>query len=457
MAARRRSIPKFAILRDDDRQFVMETRGSRYGAFAIFIFLAVLFLIPFFVADDTGTKIESGLIGWPLAGLALYVLATAECWEVDKATGKVVYDRRFKPRSTVRFTRADVAASQIAERRAESFSGDRRGRHRRASTTWYVLFAYLRDGRRFELNVSDDLAFIERVHEAVLGTPPPEPVPYSWYRHPWLKAFDPLVAPIRALWSGKKAPGPAPAAGEDEKIGPHRVSEWIELLRSVKTDERHDAAMALSMTQKPDARSLPALVRALDDPEARVRRVAVQAIRHLGVPPEAVPALNRVLGNPGEEAATRAATANALSAAGREAVETARAALREALAHSDPDLRFWAAHVLFGHGAPADEALIRGVISGLEAPLTRSLAIGAIGSIGRPARAAVPALTALLAAGDASIRSEAARALAKMRRYAQDAVPALTAMSDDPDEWCRSSARDALKSVNPARARRLRR
>ena len=123
--------------------------------------------------------------------------------------------------------------------------------------------------------------------------------------------------------------------------------------------------------------------------------------------------------------------------------------LREALAHPDPQLRFDVAWALFNNGAPAEQALIGGLIAGLDTKYSRGLAANAIGRIGRPARAAVPRLAALLADEDALCRADAARALVTMRQYAQEAVPALARLLGGRDEQCRYLAADALASIGP--------
>jgi HEAT repeat protein len=162
--------------------------------------------------------------------------------------------------------------------------------------------------------------------------------------------------------------------------------------------------------------AVPVLIELLQDREgtsradAEVRRVAAQALGHIGPQAHAaVPALTGALADP--DPLVRLAAADTLGKIGPAAVD-AVPALAELLKTDEPVLLLKAIRKL------------RGVN-----------------------QAAIPALVATLAHADAEARENAAEALGEIGPAAREAAPALRALLEDPNEKVRTEAARALERI----------
>ena len=166
--------------------------------------------------------------------------------------------------------------------------------------------------------------------------------------------------------------------------------------------------------------AVPALVRALDDPHARVRRTAASSLGRIGSPAaEAVPALEARLRD--EDRFVRAASAGALASLGSSA-GTAVPALIQALQDEEKQVRWGAAEAL-GRLGPSAEAAVPALIETLhdQDRFARESAATALGMIGEKAQHAVPAL--IDAAADLGVA--AIEGLAGIGPKAVPAIPTL--------------------------------
>ncbi|WP_067046912.1 HEAT repeat domain-containing protein [Methanofollis ethanolicus] len=199
-----------------------------------------------------------------------------------------------------------------------------------------------------------------------------------------------LLAALIAVMAA--APVPAPEGG---------ARDLAPLLRSRSPERRYGAAVSLGRTGDPAA--VPALEKALSDPDPGVRWMALEALGAIGNP--ALPVLTRLLGS------------------------------------DDIDLRWGAAVTLGDIGDPAAvEPLARALEDGDRYVRTRAaLALAALG---------VPALPSLAAAAghrDAGVRWAAALALGKIG--SPDSIPALSPLVSDTDPAVRWKAVEALGAI----------
>jgi HEAT repeat protein len=255
------------------------------------------------------------------------------------------------------------------------------------------------------------------------------------------------------------------------------VSALIEALRDQDADVRRAAAEALGWIGAP---AVPALSEALRDQDKDVRGAAVWALRGIGAP--AVPALSaalrdqdwrvrfeaaRVLGQMGEVAApavpvlieilrdqdvfVRSTAAGALWNISQNPVGIP--ILIQALRDQDRYGRSAAARALGQMGdATAVPSLIE--VLGDQDRYGRSAAARALGRIGDAT--AVPALREALRDQNWDVRREAANALGRIGEAAAPAVPALIEALRDESEYVRSEAAEALGEIGEAAVPALR-
>lgn len=190
---------------------------------------------------------------------------------------------------------------------------------------------------------------------------------------------------------------PVPATGEGART-------LVPLLRSRSPERRYGAAAALRRAGDPEA--VPALKKALSDPDPGVRWMALEALGAIGSP--ALPVLTALLGS------------------------------------DDIDLRWGAAVALGEIGDPeAVGPLARSLEDEDRYVRTRAaLALAAIGA------RALPSLAAAAGHRDAGVRWAAALALGKIG--SPDGIPPLSVLVADPDPGVRWKAAEALGAVGGA-------
>jgi HEAT repeat protein len=102
----------------------------------------------------------------------------------------------------------------------------------------------------------------------------------------------------------------APGCGRSRPTlaGGKPVGHWVRALKDPDPRVRKKAALKLGNVGPGDARALPALVGALKDPDARVRREAIRALLKFGpAAREALPALAEARSDPDPQARAEAA------------------------------------------------------------------------------------------------------------------------------------------------------
>jgi HEAT repeat protein len=193
--------------------------------------------------------------------------------------------------------------------------------------------------------------------------------------------------------------------------------------------------------------ALPILVEDVADSNVQTRRGTIDTLEALGpaAGPE-VPALARALADPDRFVRWAAARTLGKIGAGEKAVTV------PGLAHLlfDPDLgvRLSASQALDRYGPAAEEA----VPELIQATRTsdaemRIAAMHTLEKIGAGAKGAVPAVAAALSDPDAAVRRAAAQTLGQFGALAASAEPALRKAMDDPDSDVRNAAGDALLSI----------
>ncbi len=196
---------------------------------------------------------------------------------------------------------------------------------------------------------------------------------------------------------------------------PAKAHAWLVKRSTARQARRASAALALSVTAKQTTAGLPALIRALSDPDLEVAATAGQTLARMGRP--AVPDLALVLRVTNQLASARIAALTALVHIGREA-GPATPELTSLL--SDPDSR------------------------------TTQLAIEALSRIGRPA---VPSLALALRSANLQVRTNALLALAHAGSAAAEAIPQMLQMvsTDDQKALVLSVVANVLPMSQPAR------
>ena len=193
------------------------------------------------------------------------------------------------------------------------------------------------------------------------------------------------------------------------------------LIRALENDaSRIGAATTLGRIGAPAKAAIPALVTALGDKSAEVRREVLYALAAIG--PDSRQALAAVVRSLASDpdAATRHAAAYALGTLGP-AAKDAVPALRKSLEADDRFLVMvsaWALAKIEPKSVEIAELVLPILIESLksEQEPVQLEAADALGSLGALAAEAVPALTASLDDDDESVRKAAAAALAKIQR-----------------------------------------
>lgn len=171
--------------------------------------------------------------------------------------------------------------------------------------------------------------------------------------------------------------------------------------------------------------ALPALVKALDDSDSKVREAAAHAIGQMG--PDGLPALSGMLNHQDKYVRRNAAWAlGKLGPLARPALPSLCAALKD----NDPRTASGIAQALGNMGADAADAIpaLAEAMRGTNIVLCR-LAAKALSQIGPPA---VATLIAHLQHSDPFIRGESALAIGWMGAVARSAVPFLTQVVRGP-------------------------
>jgi hypothetical protein len=225
-----------------------------------------------------------------------------------------------------------------------------------------------------------------------------------------------------------------------EQLGAAGTDTISDLTNVVENDSSPGvrAAAAITLGQiggRPEV-AVPALTRALGDPNERVRSAAAFALEKLGERArEAVPLLIQALEDPDIRA--RWAAMKVLGAIGR-AARPAVPPLIEALRNGEPEAAYALAKI-----AGDDRQVIDAMIEALRNPAMRNV----IGSFGEPA---IPALLSLAEdkSEDASVRIAAVEFIWVMGDKARNAVSALKKLSATAeDSGLTQTAEDAWRGI----------
>jgi HEAT repeat protein len=256
---------------------------------------------------------------------------------------------------------------------------------------------------------------------------------------------------LRKAESVPKLDGPAPKEKKPEKKPEKSGAAFrrdVALATVLVADvaaERRDPDPILDGLE----RALPALEAGMRDPDVRARRAAIDAVELLGErAAPAVPALRRALSDP--DRFVRWAAARTLGRVGVEHAAVAVPDLARLSADPDLDVRQVAMTVLerFGPAARAAVPDLTRAAAGGEGTV-RVVAMHALEAIGPEARSAIPTLTAALDARDARVLIAASHALASFGAASRQAVPSLEKLLNDPDSNVRQAASDAILAIAP--------
>lgn len=195
-------------------------------------------------------------------------------------------------------------------------------------------------------------------------------------------------------------------------------------------------------------KSIPSLLKALEDPDVRVRLAALDMLETLGTEAvSATPTLNKLLGDPNKFVRWSAARTLGKIGVSPVAGQTADGLIK-LLKDSDLDLQLTASLALEKLG-PAMRSAVPALVEALHAPDAnlRIAAMRALVGIGRDAEPALPEITAALADKDSRVRRTAAEALARFGPAARPAIGALSETLKDSDPDVRKAASDALLTI----------
>lgn len=216
------------------------------------------------------------------------------------------------------------------------------------------------------------------------------------------------------------------------------------LQRRLRDSNRHRRLMAAWMlaAQEKEERSLKALIEGLGEAQHPVcRRLALEGLRALGIKARSgVPAILRLLSDPSAKVRSRAITT--LGQISSDAVRCVPALIK-ALGDASRDVRASAVLALGrfrGRAAAAHPTLLR-LLHQDPAWQVREVAPGALGAIGVKLELTIPALIQALSDDSSRPRSQAAWALARLRAKA---VPALIPALQSADPLVRVGAVRAL-------------
>lgn len=200
----------------------------------------------------------------------------------------------------------------------------------------------------------------------------------------------------------------------------------------ISADKTVEQAQPSGRQVPQDKSQIPALTKALSDPDPAVRANAASALGEIG--PEAksaVPGLVKLFSEDGI-INVRTNAANALRKIGPEAKSAVPALIKLLSEDSDDEVRGLAVFVLGGIGPEAKSAVpaLTKLLSDDHITDLRAFAAMVLGEIGPEARSAIPELTKLTGESDDKVRDNAAKAL---KLIDKNAVPARSKTAPLPD------------------------
>ena len=235
-------------------------------------------------------------------------------------------------------------------------------------------------------------------------------------------------------------------------IGAESVAPLMELLDDPSARLKSRAAEALGMIGGPAEAAVPALIRTLHCPDLEVRERAADALGWIGRQPEiAVPALTQALTDPEEgvdyyaaeslgsfrERAASAIPALLANFASRDYRNKDSAAL--ALSKISPDI--------------AAKEVIPVLIHDVEVSQNGSgnMSLITLGQMKDQPQLVIPALIEATDDSNQMLRNNAIRSLGSFGPAAKAAVPKLTSLTNSPDSQTRDDAVHALQKIEPSR------
>lgn len=257
------------------------------------------------------------------------------------------------------------------------------------------------------------------------------------------------MADFGVTWSTRRVVGggigillwlllPGTAAPQDAEVA--RLIE--KLAKDEMASQRRAAARALGNLGMRGKAAIPALVRALDDPDSSVRDEAENALKKFGE--AAVPEVLVKLKDPDEFVRLRAVSV--LGGIGPDA-KAALPDIEAAKADSSEFVRNAAVEAEFRIRVEAKSLIPLFKEKDEE---KRMYAVKACGYLGPHAKPVLAELCQVLRTDKSKeIRREAARSIARMGREARDAIPALTAALGDADDAVKLHALQALAEIGP--------
>lgn len=281
------------------------------------------------------------------------------------------------------------------------------------------------------------------------------------------------IAAVNLIWNA----GPIPNVQGGEPPPEALLPALVKALQDDDGKVRSNAAAALANLQKNGADALPALEKALRDPDPQVRTWSVRAVSWIAVE-KGVPLVLALAGD--TDAGVRTAVYEACASAGAGAANTdaALAVLQKGLQDPVKEVRRTAATSLWGLGrteaipalaralaedeAPEVRNAAASTLGGLgdasavphllkalehEDDMTRAGAASGVARLGPEGVVALPKLIQLLRTGSNSLRSSVLLAIGMMGKGAEPALPALIEALQDEDPGVRSMAASSLSGL----------
>ena len=244
------------------------------------------------------------------------------------------------------------------------------------------------------------------------------------------------------------APAPAPAPAPDpaaaalaETVRKVAVPALIKALADPDRNVRVNATRSLGLIGPDAAEAAKALLKILADKDGSIRANAAVALAAMpDAPDDAVPALGRLLSDSHASAAN--AAANALKARGAKAVPVLKQ-VGEALDKDLASPRF--------QGPPGIGGALAGKGMGMfggPPPLAVNLCL-LLGKLGKDAAPALPSLIRAVKAGHASVRNAAIQAVGQVRSDPPKSVAALVSAFSDDQEANRGLAAITVAEFGP--------